>query len=174
MIYIKTYPIGIDLNIQKLQTKLYNKLSDLWDCEVDAYGRVYVDNYKDGVKPLVYVGQGDYKELLFDDTINGVHFFFIVDDTVNKIQGKDLYEADVDIIFLINNIYSVKRDISHFADEEIKEDIRGIINGDFEIQSIVKGEDALDGFQTNKLSFIYPFYALKFSTKLRYNSKCYV
>lgn len=172
MIYIKTNPVGIDLNIQKQQTLLYNKLSSLWDCDLTSYGRIYKDEYKGIIKPLVYIGDADYKELLFDDTIKGVHFFFVDNDVTNKLVAKNMYESDVDIIFLINDIKSVKPTVLHFADEEIKEDIRKHIYGDFQIESIIKGKDALDGFNTDKLHFTYPFYALKFSTKLKYHSKC--
>lgn len=172
MIHIKVNPVGIDLNIQKTQTILYNGLSDLWGCDIVSYGRVYIDDYNGVKRPLAYIKGVDYKEILFDDNIKGAHFFFVDNNVTTKLLGKNLYESNVDIIFLINNISEVKPNVLHFADEEIKEDIRKFIYGDFQIESITKGKDALDKFNVNKLHFTYPFYALKFSTKLKYHSKC--
>jgi len=160
MIYTKANPVGIDKPIQMLQESLYTKLTDAFVCDVTAYGRAYVDNKNGSVKPLAYV-ETDYKELLTDDRINGLHFFFIEDDTADVVSRTCMSDTEVDIIFIIDDLTKVRGDITHYADEEIKEQIKSFVKSWYKIISVTKGEKALDGFDISKLHFIYPYFVFK-------------
>jgi len=75
-VYAKTNPIGIDKKLLKIQ----NKLSELtWD-NFDVYGKLYI-NQKNGEKIAeAFVGDGEYREVLIDDTKTAVFGFFIGDN----------------------------------------------------------------------------------------------
>jgi hypothetical protein len=160
MIYTKANPVGIDKPIQMLQESLYTKLTDAFSCDVTAYGRAYVDNKNGSVKPLAYV-ETDYKELLTDDRINGLHFFFIEDDTADVVSRTCMSDTEVDIIFIIDDLTKVRGDITHYADEEIKEQIKSFVKSWYKIISVTKGEKALDGFDISQLQFIFPYFVFK-------------
>lgn len=162
MIYQKTNPVGIDLPIQRAQIYLHDKLVSSFDCEINAYGRAYSDkDNNDSIKPRVYIGNGEYKELLTDDTIKGLHYFFIENEESNIVSRSCMSDNEVDIIFIIDDLTKVKGSITHYADEEIKEEIKHYLSGFFDITSVVKGEKALDGFDISKLNFIYPYFVFK-------------
>lgn len=165
MIYLKTNPVGIDIKIQQVQQRLYDKLSVDLSCDISAYGRAYVNNDNGSVKPLAYLTNGEHRELLTDDTIKGLHFFFIENESSKVVGRSGLTETEVDIIFIIDDISKAKSSITHYADEELKEDIKKYLTGTtLEPTSIVKGEKALDGFDIKDLKFIYPYYVFKITT----------
>jgi len=161
MLYTKTNPVGIDLQIQRAQTYLHDKLVTAFDCDIGAYGRAYSDKDNNSIKPRAYIGNGEYRELLTDDTINGLHFFFIENEESTIVSRSCMSDNEVDIIFIIDDLTKVKENIEHYADEEIKEEIKSYLRGFFEIQSVIKGEKALDGFDISQLQFIYPYFVFK-------------
>ena len=161
MIFTKVNPVGIDIPIQMLQESLHTKLADAFSCDVTAYGRAYVDNDNGVIKPLAYVSKGEYKELLTDDSINGLHFFFIENDTSEGVSRTCMSDTEVDIIFIIDDLTKVRSDIVHYADEEIKEQVKSFVKSFYEITTITKGENALEGFDISQLKFIYPYFVFK-------------
>jgi len=166
MIYLKNNTVGIDTQIQWVQQHLYDKLVASLNCEVHAYGRVYVDTNKNSTKPLAYIGNGDYRELLINDKIRGLHFFFVENDESDIVLRTCMSSNEVDIIFLVDDLRKVRTDISHYADEEIKEEVKSYLRGFFDVISVTKGIKALDGFDVSKLKFIYPYYAFKIKIKI--------
>lgn len=161
VLHLKVNPVGIDIPIQAIQVSLNTKLIDAFNCDVTAYGRAYVDN-KDGViKPRAYIGEGEYKELLTGDTIKGIHFFFIENDTSEGVSRTCMSDTEVDIIFIIDDLTKVRSDILHYADEEIKEQIKSFVTSFYKVTTITKGEEALEGFDISKLKFIYPYFVFK-------------
>lgn len=161
-IYLKTTPVGIDKQIQRMQQYLYDKIVANWGCEVEAYGRAYVDTDKESVKPKAYIGNGEYKELLTDDIIKGVHFFFIEGNAV-PLSHTCHSTNDVDLILIVDGLTNVKSNIDHYADEEIKEDVKSWLKQFWLMETVTKGEDALDGFDISKLHFVYPYHVFKIS-----------
>lgn len=160
-IYLKTSPVGIDKQIQRIQQYLYDKIVEQWSCDVDAYGRAYVDTDGDSVKPKAYLENGEYRELLTDDT-RGVHFFFI-EKNAEVLAHTCHSTSDVDLIFIVDDLTQVKSGVGHYADEEIKEDVKSWVKQFWLMETITKGEDALDGFDTSKLHFRYPYHVFKIS-----------
>jgi len=161
MIYLKTNPVGIDKPLQRLQESLHTKLIDAFNCDINAYGRAYINNENGSVKPLAYLTNGEHRELLTDDSIKGLHFFFVEDDNSQGVSRTCMSDTEVDIIFIIDDLTKVRSDITHYADEEIKEQIKSFVKSWYKIISVTKGEKALDGFDISKLHFIYPYFVFK-------------
>lgn len=167
MIYLKDTPVGIDLQIQRTQEYLYDKLSSDYDCEITAYGRVYKDNDKGSVKPLYYNGNGNYVELLIDSNIKGLHFFFVEDDEAEIVSRTCKRNSDIDLIVIIDDLTSVRGDVSHYADEEIVVNVMDYVKSFFSGSRVTKGENALSGFDVSKLQFIYPFFVFKITGEIK-------
>jgi hypothetical protein len=166
MIHLKTNPKGIDLAIQKVQQRLYDKITTTYSCDVEGFGRVYVDVKDDFNAPYAYLSKGEYKEVLNNDTVNGIHFFFVEDDTSSIIERSSLSTSDIDLIVIVNDLTKVKGDVLHYQDEEIKEEVKEFLKGCFKINTITKGKKALDGFDVSKLQFIYPYFVFKISATI--------
>tara|TARA_R110000787_G_scaffold175266_1_gene287749 strand:+ start:352 stop:861 length:510 start_codon:yes stop_codon:yes gene_type:complete len=166
MIHLKTNPKGIDIPIQSAQQSVYDKLISAYSCDVTAYGRVYTDVNNESIKPYAYINGGEYKEVLHDDKINGIHFFFVEDDTSEIVSRSCLSNNDVDIIFIVDDLTKVNGDIIHYQDEEIKENVKSSLRGFFEVKSVTKGKEALNGFDVSQLKFIYPYFVFKITVTI--------
>lgn len=122
MIYRRTEKVGIDLPIDKISKRLYSVLSLQWS-NIDVYGRVY-RNPKDGkVVPEWYVSDGDYKEVLMDDS-RGAIIFFDVDPKIEMKTGS-YGVAKVDII-VYTNLSKIKN-LSERLDHEVHKDLMSIL-----------------------------------------------
>lgn len=98
MNFVKTSPVGIDIPIRKLQTRIYNVLCDWGD--IDGYGRVYRNPKKDRVIPEFYKGDGDYQEVLINDCRDSIFFFDMHPET--DVSNRDYATTRLDIIFYVN------------------------------------------------------------------------
>jgi len=161
VIYLKTSPKGIDIRIQSMQQYLYDKLVSIYSCEINAYGRVYKEKNDNSIKPLYYVGNGNYKELLINNKIKGLHFFFVENEESDIISRTCKRSNEIDLIVIINNLKSIKSNISHYPDEEIVLDVLDYTKTFINSNKLTKGEKALDGFDISELKFIYPFFVFK-------------
>lgn len=159
---LKTNPVGIDIEIQRIQNKLIEKLTE-WNLE--TYGRV---NLGDKNNPLWFVSGKDYKPVLsINDKFYGTFFFVESNETETNNQ---ISSTEIDLIFLLN-IAKIKPEISHRADEEVKIEIQNILRGFLTRinPKITKGNKALEGFET-KLKDHQPYHFLKFTFTIRYNN----
>ena len=166
MNYLKNDPKGIDIPIQLAQKRLYDKLIFEYSCDVVGYGRVYTDIVDDSDIPYAYIGRGEYEEVLTNDKINGIHFFFVERESSDVISRSCLSSTDVDLIVIVNDLTKVKDDVLHYQDEEIKEDVKSFVKNSLEINSITKGKQALDGFDVSKIQFIYPYFVFKITSTI--------
>lgn len=169
-LFEKQNPVGIDKQIQKLQNQIYTGLGFT---NFDGYGRAYLlKNTEDKVVPHHYVAgsNGEYQEILYNDEING-HFFFLDSSETKPFSGVHV-ETEVSIYFFLN-LEKLKPSITHKADEEIREQIMGILERFryFQFTNMVKGEDALNDFETD-LEAIHPRFFLKITGNLRYQFNC--
>jgi len=162
MIYLKTNPVGIDIQIQRMQEHLYDKLNTSWGCDINAYGRAYIDEDNDtSIKPIVFKGGVDYKEVLTDDKVDAQ--FFFVEENSETISNSCISSNNLNLIFIVNDLRKVKGSVTHYADEEIKEEVKSYIKSFWEMQSVIKGKDSLDGFDVSQLKFLYPYFVFKIS-----------
>ena len=142
MIYKKDTPVGIDVPIQRLQQKLFDKLLDKWSLDVTdykSYGRCYRNTKDEGYVPEMYVGEGkQYQDLLLDDNHVVTSFF-----GCEKIPLKqEAFKAEVHLIFAVN-LTKVGKNVSHRADEEVRMDVYQITKpfAEFVLNDIVIGSD---------------------------------
>lgn len=110
----KENPVGADYNINQLQFKIYNELD--WT-KYESYHRAYKNVKDSNVLPEVYIGGGDYKEVLFDDTFNVTSFFLLGDTRARDSSFK--YTTTASIIFQAD-LSRLFPEIRHRADEELK------------------------------------------------------
>jgi hypothetical protein len=98
--YLRDNSYGVDTEIQKIQTYLYNKINGRFSfTDFDSYGRVYKNKKSGLVIPEYYVSNRDYKEVLLDDRRSGI-MFFSTDDSAD-VNGS-LITQDCDLLFSIN------------------------------------------------------------------------
>lgn len=168
-LFEKTDPTGIDKPIQRLQGLIY---SGLGYPNINGFGRAYVIEKDQKKLPVRYIdgSKTDYEEILFNDEVNG-HFFFLDKNETTPIGG-GTFETDIEIIFFIN-IEKLKPNVTHRADEEIRSEIVELITRFkfFKLKNIIKGPEALDGFDTD-LKEIQPRFFLKVTGTLKYQFNC--
>lgn len=171
MLYTKTEATGIDVEIQKAQRLLHDKLSVLWKTDVSGYGRAYLLKRGKQVIPEVFVDGKDYKDVLgLDDN----RFFFVQSNSSDKISNTR-YECDVDVYFILN-LKDVKPYVTHRADEEVHSDVDYVLSHTtFEVKSLEIGIDNVikdfkieerDNF--NKSDF-EPYHVFKYMCTVMYD-----
>lgn len=164
--HVKIDPVGIDLEIQDIQRKLYERLGFQ---NIDGYGRAYIIE-KDGEKvPAHYLKGTDYKELLIDDRITGL-FFFIPESNTSKDGSK--VSTDINLYFFMN-IEIIKPDVAHRPDEEVKSRIIEVLDsiGSFQWDDLETDLEKVREFK-NDIKKKHRFLFLKFTGTLRYQFNC--
>lgn len=94
-IYTKNNPVGIDAIIHTAQKNLFEKLSQKWDNDIDAYPRCYVIEREDenGVYRSIehYKGNNEYTGTLI--TSEGNKFFFLAENEFKRVNNIN-FETD--------------------------------------------------------------------------------
>lgn len=122
----KTAPVGIDVNIQKLQTSVYNYLLSEWELTADqytSYGRVYKNQLDNGFVAEAYMGSNEYKEVYLDDKVLVTSF---IGKGESETISNDSNKANIFIVFMLN-VSAIKSDVTHRADAEIAVDIQNAL-----------------------------------------------
>lgn len=128
MIYAKTNPIGLDAVIATVQSKLMS-LETLWGVTLDGYPRCYPkydeDKDKGGRKGIEhYSGKNEYSGNLIHAEDN--KFFFTAEDDEHHVG---LYRENATIqLFFILNLDDCYPLIAHRCDNEVRTDVKNIIN----------------------------------------------
>src|SRR5688572_23310877 len=107
MLITKTDPKGIDYYIQRLQTALHDRLA--WGSNYHCHGRCYRNRKNDGFVAEVYQGDGEYKDVYFDDSLSAISFFGI-SGAIEK-EGV-MNTVDVHLVFFVD-LSKLKPDIEH-------------------------------------------------------------
>lgn len=145
MNHLSTNPIGIDKEINSLQTELYALSTGRWLGTINGYGRVYRNERQDGkIVPQRHISQGDYEDVFFDDNTSG-NFFFLDNETHVTKDGL-VYTAEVKIVFMVN-LKSIFNDTVGRQDERCRRDaaefLREICDERFSVKRIEKGVKAV-------------------------------
>jgi hypothetical protein len=125
MLITKTNPVGIDVPIQTLQTYLHKQLVSKWgltgydDPAYMSYGRVYRNKKDSQYIAEAYIGNNEYKEVYWDDTLTAISFFGTGSKTTFDLKNK----TDVHLVFFAN-VYKLKPGLAHRADEEVRNEIQ--------------------------------------------------
>lgn len=129
MLITKTNPVGLDLQIQKLQQSMHTVLigSDGFNlsdpAKYKSYGRCYRNKKGTGYVAENYEGAGEYSELYWDDSLTAVSFFGLSGQIRNDKTG--LSSADVHFVMFADLDKLALKDkdgnaIAHRADAELR------------------------------------------------------
>jgi hypothetical protein len=168
-------PIGIDKPIQDMQTLLSQ---GLWpDIPVDNrafYHRVF-RNFRNGLLvPEVYVGDGEYQEVLFDDYISVLSWFDVSDETESYDGGQVVQSVGV---FFAVNLDDLYPSLSHRAVEEAHNDVRKILGSrptTYDITGLTTGAAAYGDFDSAAVKFpnMQPWHIFRFNTNISFLMTC--
>jgi hypothetical protein len=176
---LKQSVTGIDIPIQKYQTVLYNALKPIWnvnDSNFNMYGRAYrnQDKESNAYTPEVYIGNNEYSDAYFDDTLNGSAFFGLGE--VTKVTNADV-QANVFVIFMVN-LSKIKNGATR-NDEEARIDVErialtniygffltGIITGIDQVFKEYSGYKAVKGI---KFRDMQPWHCFRLNFQVNYN-----
>lgn len=120
MLIEKNNAIGVDFEINKIQNKVYNYLTNVKGyTNYDSFPRVYINEHKGNTLPEFSLNTKDYREVLFSDK-KTLTSFFIVEDNRDYIDGQH-FNTNCSIIFQ-GNLKKIFPSITHRADEELNKD----------------------------------------------------
>ncbi|MDB5288534.1 MAG: hypothetical protein JWR05_3483 [Mucilaginibacter sp.] len=165
---------GIDIPVQKLQTVLYNQIKGLWpvtDANFNMYGRAYRNQLDTGYVPEVYIGNGEYKDSYFDDTLKGSAFFGLGE--VGKATKEGDVTANVFLIFMVN--LDLIKPGTNRNDEEVRIDIERLClerNYGFFLSGIITGIDQVFkeyNIKSIKFRDMQPWHCFRLNFNITYN-----
>lgn len=127
----KNTPVGLDLEMHKIQTLVYTYLTTNSCVKGDysnyeSYNRVYKNETKDGVVAETFLTGNDYKDVFLNDNV-GVSSFFIANDDEDYITPTRK-QRTISLIFQIN-LSKVYPNIPHRADEEFHNEVSNALAG---------------------------------------------
>ena len=127
----KNTPVGLDLEMHKIQTLVYTYLTTNSCVKGDysnyeSYNRVYKNETKDGVVAETFLTGNDYKDVFLNDNV-GVSSFFIANDDEDHITPTRK-QRTISLIFQIN-LSKVYPNIPHRADEEFHNEVSNALAG---------------------------------------------
>lgn len=179
-IHAKIAPVGVDFEIDRMQSHFAYKLSHL-TTNSEWYPRIYPLPIEGRVNPQVpahYEADKDYSEVLFNDEKDLTCFFVVAPQSpFDYVKGE--YTRRVSMIFQANlaNLY---QGILHRADEEFHMSIHNAwkqsnIRKFWKIESMeTELENVFREFDRTKinLSDMQPRHVVRFNFMVTYTPKC--
>jgi len=166
----KISPVNEDVVIANIQGYLYNDLLANGFTKYESYERIYVN---DG-SPELYLKNGHYKEVYYDDR----HFltsFFILGDN-KAVDEFDNVTVDVSVIFQAN-LKKLYPSITHRADAEFQRQVQSVFENmpvGFKIKDIQTGianvYSGLTFKNTQFLDDISSSHLVKFTLEIEYTN----
>lgn len=170
-------PVGKDVSIQRLQTRIHTALLTKWGIESDqylCYDRCYANKTASGYVAEVYNGSNQYKEVYWDNKYSVVSFFGISDKEVFNM----MLEVPVHLVFFVD-LSRIKPSNTNRADEEARKDVlsifgKGLFN--FSFQSLeIRIENVLREYKSTlvdkRLSTVdmHPIHSFRINFLLKYD-----
>src|ERR1035437_4055970 len=118
-------PKGIDVGIIEVQKELFIELTNRGWTSYDSFDRAYRNKKGADKIPEVYTDNGEYKEVLINDTKTATSFF-LADEKRTYDFEKCLYSQGISIIFQANT-KKLYPNVKHQPDEELIDTIRQAI-----------------------------------------------
>jgi len=174
----KISPVGIDVEIDRLQKALYKHLTSTnigWT-DYESYHRAYKNETNDNRKWEVYVSGKEYKEVLFDDKFNATSFF-IVSDTYEAVDQIGMFQTNVSLIMQLK-LDEMYPSIAHRADEEAHRDvIIGLNNSNTnnKVTGVTKGIRNVYteiGYGANKFDDMHPHHVFRVNMEVIFEERC--
>lgn len=121
---LESKPIGLNTVVYQLQKELYDKLTVLWNAEIDGYPICY--SIKREAKKTIehYKGNNEYSKNLIVRERN--KFFFTADEDYTQ-KSSDYYSTNIDLYFILN-LKECKIDNTNRADKEVINDVMNILS----------------------------------------------
>lgn len=114
----KISPKGIDVVIDEIQTRLSTAIT--WT-NFNSYPRIYKEEIKGGVKPMLYTGNKEYQDVFTNDGLNGSLFFYHEDSRAAINNG---YFNDVTLSMVVQlDLDALYPLVAHRADEEAHNEV---------------------------------------------------
>lgn len=177
MLVQKTNPTGIDIEIARIQSKVWNYLTNTagWT-NYNSYERAYKNPKDNGNKiiPEVYTGYGEYCEVFFNDNASA-ESYFVTNDTR---PFSEVFSADVGYIFQVN-LEELYPSIDHRADEEAHKDVYLALVSAVSEQKILNLAESIDdvyrGFYVDQTRFddMHPCHVFRFNFTINHEFVCY-
>jgi hypothetical protein len=117
-------PLGLDVDIDKIQSKLYDELSALWDFELDAYPRCYTFKKAKNKTISYYMKKNEYKSLIHSERNK---FFFLAENDFEQ-TGLGFFKTKIDLYFIVN-LDKCKPNLLNRGDEEVRTDVLNVLEG---------------------------------------------
>jgi len=164
--------IGLDAKIEAQKSVFNNKLfTSVVGNTYASYGRAFW-NERQGQKipELQVLSSTEYKEVLLDDSIDGLSFF--LPEPQIAVTGSNM-TANVGIYFAVN-LDVLYPSVTERAVEYLHRDVLNLLpNNGFNVTGIVMGLEAFSQFGFVKESDnLEPFYLVRFDTEIEYNQNC--
>jgi hypothetical protein len=172
-------PVGMDVHIQKLQAVLHTKLLAKWELNSDdylCYDRCYRNKKDNGYIAEVFTGNGDYREVFWNDAVSVVSFFGISD----RVNHNMVNEAAIHLVFFVN-LKKLKPDNANRPDEEVRKDVTDILGSsihgftwqsvDFWMENVLKEYTGSKRSDRLKVVDMHPVHCFRINLLLRYNPK---
>ena len=147
----KISPVGIDRNVDEIQVIL-NELN--W-AGFNIYPRIYKEKIGDNVKPMAYVGNGEYVDVFNNDNLTTGNCFFY--DSGTQTATDLMYKnTQLSIVFQVN-LNVLFPSVLHRADEEAHKAVLiklRELSLPYEVTGIVKElENVYSEFDTTQVQF---------------------
>lgn len=167
---LESNPIGINTTVYQIQKSLYDKLTALWEAEIDGYPICYSIK-RDGEKTQSiehYKGDGEYSKNLIHRERN--KFFFTADyDFEQNTDTMNFFSTFIDLYFIVN-LKECKKDNTNRADKEVIADIYSVLQTFGQIGTNVKVVTDLDrvfsGYTYDFKHDLQPYFCCKFTLNI--------
>lgn len=182
----KNTPVGLDLEIDKIQLLIYTYLTTNSCVKGDysdyvsynrAYKNVYEGENKNGVFAERFFTGNDYKSVFTDDNI-AVSSFFIANNNEDSIS-RTRKKRTISLIFQIN-LKKVYATLPHRADEEFHNELRNALIGLKKPSTVLDGINGIDNvyteFEISKLKKknhdLQPYHVFRQDIEVQYDYDC--
>lgn len=175
MNYLKENTVGVDTKIKEYQEYLYDAIVKDWCLQnFDGYGRVYKNKRNDKIVPEYYVNAKEYKEVLLDDSRDGI-MFFSPSDYIENNQSLSIQKCDIMFTFKMSGLGSNQTR----QDEEIRTYIVNKLNDFWDTNGKTKTVTGLKNVYSDYSGVseyfkdMQEYHHFKISLELRYqNTNC--
>lgn len=169
MIYSKSNPVGLDVKINSLQTKLNATLvaCGISTSDIDIYPRIY--KLKEGtmIEPVKFISK-EYDKSLFTTDKKVVAYFY---ERVPVNNENGMFNAVIGNVVHVN-LASVYTSITHRADQEfikVMTDFYRIEPYGFRLTSISTGELVYSDFNFEETKEnIHPYFSVRFDLNINF------
>ena len=165
---LESSPIGINTTVYQIQKALYDKLTVLWNAEIDGYPICYSIK-RDGEKTQsieYYKGDNEYSKNLIHRERN--KFFFTADYDLEQ-TSLDYYSTFIDLYFIVN-LKECKASNTNRADKEVLKDISDVLvkfsNVGLNTKIVTDLDRVFQGYTYDFKHDLQPYFCCKFTLNI--------